>query len=1126
MAVNDMLNPYIAGAPVLETSMFFGRDEVFRWIGHSLTGKYVGHILVIHGQRRVGKTSVLKQIPNFLPETYLQVFLDLQGRTNTTLNQFLWWLAREIVRTLNQKGFDLSRPDRELFTQDEETLIRDFLPSLGPVLGDRHLLLTFDEFDILSQEEIQESLAKPLIDYLRRLLELEGLRFIFSIGSSGNKLEHMQASYTNFFKAALYRKISFLTHRDCQRLITQPVEGVLTYQTEAVERIIQITSGHPYFTQLMCHELFSLCQKTGGREITLAEVSSILGDVIERGTVNLKYVWDEASDLEKWTLACLAGQVGGVSNRQLEALLHEQHVRFSEADLFSAVIHLQDKDVLTEDNQFVVHLMRLWLQRNRPLDRVREELVEVNPIANRFIEIGDEYRELGQGEKAIEFYRQALGVAPDSLKAQLNMAALLHQSGDYPSAAQAYEAAWEMDPEDVVARTSLCEAYLAWGDSVLATGDIESAIGCYQQVLAVNPEHADGRQRLARLYRDLAEARLAEGQDAQALSALSRALDYAPDDDRLATWYDQILEQKGDQAIEAWLEEADRAQVAQQWDQAIKALTEAFRLSHEDSELEKRLKAAEAARRQHLMAAYRAEVQKAHAEGSWEQAVAALENYLELGPETAERTEAEESLRYARKYEGIARLYSQAQEEISEKRYEQATELLQNVISQDPTYQDASQLLLQVVKAQQRTPGYRRPVFYAAAALVAVIVLVGVLFPKITAWISSTTLPGIPIAAQATHTPTHTLTILPTPTFTYTLPASGVTPSSTIEPTGVALTAEAVTATSSILETQQDSSQTATRTATPTQPANLVYKKLLFDQGITSMDWYEPWESVNIGEVIASVAGIDRLKIIYPDTGLVKWDYYQNGRKFISVNHRTAGFDDGLVIFYPRKPDIDSDLAELTALVGKGAIVDLSHQKHHKVIAVSERGHLAEWDYTMLKYQSQVSSGTVHDFDVSMRDEMHVDQILILSEVEGLQIWYLAHSDARTSSYSRKFRLAEYSGSKSADWSPVDNLVAIERGSTMEILRFGWATVEASATLPEKINRVGWSPKGNLIATAGQDGTLRLWSVGGGTSLSSAHTFEQDAEITALAWSPDGDRIVAGDANGYVWVWQVPQELR
>ena len=65
-----MYNPYIAGAPVTEANMFFGREDVFRWIERSLTGKYVNHILVVHGQRRVGKTSVLKQLPSQLPQRW------------------------------------------------------------------------------------------------------------------------------------------------------------------------------------------------------------------------------------------------------------------------------------------------------------------------------------------------------------------------------------------------------------------------------------------------------------------------------------------------------------------------------------------------------------------------------------------------------------------------------------------------------------------------------------------------------------------------------------------------------------------------------------------------------------------------------------------------------------------------------------------------------------------------------------------------------------------------------------------------------------------------------------------------------------------------------------------------
>jgi hypothetical protein len=50
--MSELINPYIAGAPVTETRMFFGRDNIFDWIQNSLSGRYVDHILVIHGQRR------------------------------------------------------------------------------------------------------------------------------------------------------------------------------------------------------------------------------------------------------------------------------------------------------------------------------------------------------------------------------------------------------------------------------------------------------------------------------------------------------------------------------------------------------------------------------------------------------------------------------------------------------------------------------------------------------------------------------------------------------------------------------------------------------------------------------------------------------------------------------------------------------------------------------------------------------------------------------------------------------------------------------------------------------------------------------------------------------------------
>ena len=630
--MSEIANPYIAGAPVVESSMFFGREDVFKWIERSLAGKYVNHILVLHGQRRVGKTSVLKQIPNFLPKNYIQVFFDLQGRTSTSLDRFLWWLASEIVRTLKkERDIDVPRPNRKAF-EDTEYLIGEFLPSLRAILGDQILILTFDEFDTLDRPEIQETLARPLIAYLRRMMEMDGLNFVFSIGSSGDKLENMQASYTDFFKSALYRKISFLTLDDCHRLITKPVEGTIQYERKAVERIAEITSGHPYFTQLMCHELFALCQKTGARKIGVENVEAILGDVIERGTVNLKFVWDEASDLEKWILAGVAQFDGGTTTPKLGQLLHKQRVRFSDADLNGAVIHLRDKDIITQDNRFVIHLMRMWLLANRPLDRVREELAEVNPIANRYIEIGDEYRDRGQISQAVESYQQAIQADPGNLRAQFSIGQVHLDAKNYELAAAAYELALQIDDEDVGARTGFCDAVLAQGEAAQTTKQIETAIRFYEKILIVNPAHRDARQRLAEIHRQRAEEALAAGQDDAALGAFTKALDYAPEDDTLAARYNQILTQKKNKVIAEWIAKAERAQAQQHWDEAAGFVEEALKLDPHNEGLQAKLLEVKDAPRQHKIKGYKKEAEQAIQRGNFEKAIGALEIALLLAP--------------------------------------------------------------------------------------------------------------------------------------------------------------------------------------------------------------------------------------------------------------------------------------------------------------------------------------------------------------------------------------------------------------------------------------------------------------------------------------------------------------
>ena len=699
--MGEIINPYIAGAPVTEARMFFGREDVFDWIEKSITGQWAEHILVIHGQRRVGKTSVLKQLGNKLPSKYIPVFFDLQGRTHTTLDRFLWWLAREIVRELKQESnIDISLPEKEAFTEDAEFFENHFLPDLQSRIGERTLLLTFDEFDNLEESEIKEALGRPLIDHLRRLMGMQGLTFIFSIGSSGRKLENMQASYTEFFKTALYKKISFLNENQTQKLVTSPVEGILEYEPAAVKSIYAIASGHPYFTQLTCHEVFARCQQTEQRRVQKVDVESVLDDVVERGTVNLKFVWDDATDLEKWILAALA-QSEKTDNRSLAEYLHKQRVRFSDTDLNSSLLHLREKDVLTSENLFIIQLLKRWLEKNRPIEQVREELTEVNPIANRYIEIGLEFSETRQYDQAIDSFQRALEVDPDNIQAQVNIAAVYMGQKDYEKAVIEFEKALAFDDEDVSARSGLCEAHLALGDAAILRNRTREAIQSYQRVLVINSEHTEARQRMAELMRQRAEKALTDGKDEEALSAFAEALRYTPEEPALIKRVEQIRTEKRAKVLAAQFARSEREVIARNWDKAIAALNEALEIAPGDESIQKKIAEVKESQLNERLKAILAKADQAEKLSCWDTAIAALREYLSLKENDVKIQKRLTDLIEAKHSTWLKTILTRTDEAIATQNWDGAFDALNEILSLEPENLEIQKKLGEARKAQR-----------------------------------------------------------------------------------------------------------------------------------------------------------------------------------------------------------------------------------------------------------------------------------------------------------------------------------------------------------------------------------------------------------------------------------------
>ena len=73
MTFTPIANPYIVGNPIKTAEMFFGRQDDFDFIKRKLESGDKSYIIVLCGERRSGKTSILFQIlsgrlgKNFIP---------------------------------------------------------------------------------------------------------------------------------------------------------------------------------------------------------------------------------------------------------------------------------------------------------------------------------------------------------------------------------------------------------------------------------------------------------------------------------------------------------------------------------------------------------------------------------------------------------------------------------------------------------------------------------------------------------------------------------------------------------------------------------------------------------------------------------------------------------------------------------------------------------------------------------------------------------------------------------------------------------------------------------------------------------------------------------------------------
>ena len=80
---------------------FFNREEIQKEINFFLHTKAEHHFL-IHGQRRIGKTSLLRYIQDTTGPSVYPVYYDLQDNARTPLKKLLKKIAEQIAIDINK----------------------------------------------------------------------------------------------------------------------------------------------------------------------------------------------------------------------------------------------------------------------------------------------------------------------------------------------------------------------------------------------------------------------------------------------------------------------------------------------------------------------------------------------------------------------------------------------------------------------------------------------------------------------------------------------------------------------------------------------------------------------------------------------------------------------------------------------------------------------------------------------------------------------------------------------------------------------------------------------------------------------------------------------------------------
>jgi uncharacterized protein len=338
--------------------------------------------LFVFSERRFGKTSLVRNALGKLPKKrYTCAYVDLWPTDSEAT--FVTAVAKAITESMSGSADKLLETAKRFFgslapsvtVDDEGKPVLTFgigrhsrlEPAMDEALetpaslaaqGERTVVVVFDEF-----QQIMEYGSDHVERKVRSVIQNHRHVAYLFLGSRKHLIQKMFMDKSRpLYRAGGHYPLGAIAEDHWQPFIRKRfADADKQISKERIHEVCELTQGHPFYTQHLCHALWELCEPN--TEATEKLIQSAVQVLLERESYAYTTLWESLTLPQKRFLKGLATEPAAVKVFAGEFV--RRYGLSSASNVQRVVDALLEKDIIDRDNgSFLItdRFFRLWIQ--------------------------------------------------------------------------------------------------------------------------------------------------------------------------------------------------------------------------------------------------------------------------------------------------------------------------------------------------------------------------------------------------------------------------------------------------------------------------------------------------------------------------------------------------------------------------------------------------------------------------------------------------------------------------------------------------------------------------------------------------------------------------------------------